>query len=197
MAGMSLAWGWVRVTVLLMLGFYGLSRLAELYALRWSHFRWPSQHGLGHHVIAFVPFAKTIFTGSRRQVVKIDVPQDVSFLFAAHRALPRPDEVWPHAARFFQSRFKSLCTRCTGRPGAVLPSSLRAGGATWLFQHTQEDVLRTMWRGRRASHRTLNHYIQELQSSDVFGALAPDRQAFCLAWMSTFPAQLIEWTATL
>eukprot|EP00971_Amphidinium_carterae_P028957 569401-Amphidinium_carterae.1 len=49
-------------------------------------------------------------------------------------------------------------------------ASLRAGGATWMFQTTRShDTVR--WRGRWASHRTVEIYIQEVAAQTVLPSL--------------------------
>ena len=64
----------------------------------------------------------------------------------------------------FRARWDCLCDRLglPHRDGArFTPASLRAGGATWLYQVS--GVLDAVqWRGRWTSGAMLTHYVQEL-----------------------------------
>lgn len=49
-----------------------------------------------------------------------------------------------------------------------LPSSLRPGGATYLFRLFHEDLVKLQWRGRWRSFRLLEIYVQELGAAQVW-----------------------------
>ena len=50
------------------------------------------------------------------------------------------------------------------------PAGLRGGGATALWQKSQDPSL-VQWRGRWASFRTMSIYVQELSASSLFAEL--------------------------
>ena len=58
-------------------------------------------------------------------------------------------------------------------PSLCVPSSLRPGGATYLFRLWQEDLVRLQWRGRWLHMKTLAHYVQELGCCNVMQSLSP------------------------
>ena len=80
MVGCALAWGWWRVAVLLLTGFFGLLRPSEYLFLRASDFFLPTAHLAGQTVFVAVQAAKTRFRAARKQYVKIDVPAVVNFI---------------------------------------------------------------------------------------------------------------------
>lgn len=54
------------------------------------------------------------------------------------------------------------------RKVVFLPSSLRPGGATYLFRLWSEDLVRVQWRGRWKSFRMLETYVQELGAAEIW-----------------------------
>ena len=62
--------------------------------------------------------------------------------------------------------FRSACAFCCLPARAVLPSSLRAGGATASYL-SGLSLEKLMWRGRWESVMTLRHYIQEAAAAMV------------------------------
>lgn len=54
-----------------------------------------------------------------------------------------------------------------------LPSSLRPGGATYLFRLWDENLTRLQWRGRWRSFRMLEIYVQELGAAEIWIRFPP------------------------
>ena len=52
-------------------------------------------------------------------------------------------------------------------PNSFVPSSLRTGGASFLFEDSGENMNLVMWRGRWNSPKMLNVYVQELRAALV------------------------------
>ncbi len=73
-------------------------------------------------------------------------------------------------------------------------SSFRPGGASFLFHEWDEDVRRLQWRGRWASTRMLEHYIQELQSYQLLTQLSADARCLVDQLSDLFDASLAEAT---
>ncbi len=80
----------------------------------------------------------------------------------------------------------------------LTPSSLRAGGATYLFAQGLE-LGRLKFRGRWASLTTLEHYVQEASASLVLLSLPPDQvcrlEAIARAGSKFEEPPTVPWTA--
>ena len=79
----------------------------------------------------------------------------------------------PHAFRFF---FGMLIQKAGLQDCKLTPASLRAGGATWLYQNGYE-VGRIRMMGRWRSVQSLDHYIQEAAATAVMLRLSPASEA--------------------
>lgn len=62
-----------------------------------------------------------------------------------------------------------------GHSKLVYPSSLRPGGATYLFQLWDENIPKLQWRGRWLHLKTMLHYIQELGAINVLNQFQPSQ----------------------
>lgn len=71
-----------------------------------------------------------------------------------------------------------------------LPSSLRPGGATYLFRLLQEDLVKLQWRGRWRSFRMLEIYVQELGAAQVWIRFDPKTRQGVLFLGDCFQAVL-------
>jgi len=166
MVSTALAWGWPKIAGLLLLGFFALLRPCEYIFLLRRLLLLPSDHTQGDFCFVRVLSPKTRYRGARHQYVRIDEPGIASFLDKTFGSLQKSDRLWLGSASTFRARFNLLQKTCVGTIALVLPSSLRTGGATFLFEKWNEDLMRLKWRGRWRSDKMLEIYIQEL------GALA-------------------------
>ncbi len=76
------------------------------------------------------------------------------------------DKLWPHTAAEFRKVFKQQCNSLLGKGHLFSPASLRAGGATFLFDMSA-DVNRLRLLGRWAHVQSLEHYIQLAKSQQL------------------------------
>ena len=111
--------------------------------------------------------------GARMQSVRIDVPYVVAFLKKCFKAMTPEEQIWPFSSAMLRRRLQQTLQAVTELPHLCVPSSLRAGGATYLFREWQEDVPRLQWRGRWLHFKTLAHYIQELGCWNIIEQLTP------------------------
>ena len=193
LVGTALTWKWPRLALLILLGFVGLLRPCEMLAMAWTHFTWPSQHGLGRAVFLHVQEPKTRFRGPRNQHVKIDAGCALRLLEHLRPKQGSSELLWPGSSRLFLKRFRLLVAKVAGSERLIFPSSLRPGGATYLFQMTGESVSAVLWRGRWSQIRTLGHYIQELQCINVMGQMPEELQEKAQEWADMFDEFLEAW----
>ena len=113
---------------------------------------------------------------------------------------PRPDTelVFRAGPSAFRGAFAEL-VRILGLPVGDLqgltPASLRAGGATWLFETTRDlDLVR--WRGRWASQRTLEVYIQEVSADRLLADATSETRARVRRLASAAPALVASRIST-
>ena len=165
-----------RMASALLLGFFALLRPAELYGLRRSDILMETEHFMGHFILVRVLEPKSRWKGARQQYVRVDHPLVVQALQVLLGRLSMQDLIWPWSPGRFALRLKRLSQAVTGNPTGVLPSSLRTGGATWLFQSTGEDLPRLLWRGRWRDARVLASYIQEVTAA-MLAARLPETDA--------------------
>jgi hypothetical protein len=176
MVTVALAWGWTRVAILLLCGFFGLLRPREFWELAPENIVLPTGHDLGQVVFLLIRMPKTAARAARHQYVKIEHAGTVSFLAKVVPNLPEGYRIYGGSQASLKARMSSILTRLS-MPDVILPSSLRPGGATYYFHVWNEDVQRIQWRGRWASARMLEHYIQELQTIHVLRNLPRQTRA--------------------
>ena len=75
--------------------------------------------------------------------------------------------MWNASSGTFRKRFRAILCRLIPDPSIFTPGSLRSGGATHLFQVSNEDVAKVMWRGRWKSMKMLEIYIPELTAASI------------------------------
>ena len=174
----ALLWGWPRIAGLLALGWGALLRPGELLQARRSDLHLPSDSGgLVDYALLAIAEPKTRFRGARHQVAKLDAPDLVELVAAVFAGLPPCARLWPASAPAFRLRFQAIL-RALHLPYARSSSgsrhfevaSLRAGGATHLYMSTEDGEF-VRRRGRWASGKTMDIYVQEVAAVAVLGSL--------------------------
>lgn len=172
MLAVCIAWNWPKIGILLALGFYGLLRPIELLSLKRKDVVLPTEHLEGDVIFLRIHNAKTRFRAAAAQHVRIDSWEAVTFVNLFLPQIPRWQTIWSGSYAAFRRRFDLLQTAVVlSKP--FMPSSLRPGGATFLFRHWNENLPRLQWRGRWKSFRMLETYIQELGAAEVLAAFTP------------------------
>ena len=169
----ALVWGWTRLALMMLLGFYALLRPCELIALRVSDCLLTSETGIFNVVFLKLQLVKSRTRGARQQSVRLDVPFVVSFLKKNIKVMTQNEKLWPYSASLFRRRLQQVLKATCDSQDICLPSSLRPGGATYWFRMWNEDLVRLQWRGRWLHFKTLAHYIQELGCVNVLDSLSP------------------------
>eukprot|EP00435_Cladocopium_sp_Y103_P060681 s641_g22.t1 len=192
MVAVALAWKWFRMSLLILIGFYALLRPAEIFLLKPEHFSHSSETGNAGVCIIRLLQTKSRTRGAKHQSVRLDEPFLIAFLEKCFRTMHKAEPIWPFSANLFRTRFAQLLFGVCQRNKLVLPSSLRPGGATFLFQLWNENIPKLQWRGRWLHLKTMLHYIQELGSINVLNALTSSQKARVFELARLCPACLQE-----
>ncbi|CAE7267325.1 unnamed protein product [Symbiodinium pilosum] len=112
---------------------------------------------------------KTRFRTARHQSLKVDQPQLVDVVRLAFSNFDPDAKLWGWSGSTLRSRFKKLLA-ALGLQSGILPGvrdldlgSLRAGGATWLMNVTENpDFVRR--RGRWINNKVMDIYVQEVSA---------------------------------
>ena len=176
----ALLWGWTDVAGVLALAWGGLARIGEVFASCRRDLVLPSDTGeASGSLLLSIREPKIRNTAARHQALRVDQPQLVQVVTLAFENRPKACKLWPFSPSTFRSRFNKLLAALsldalegTSLKGLDL-GPLRAGGATWLLQVTDDGEL-VRRRGRWINHRVMEIYIQEV-SSVLFLPRLPDQ----------------------
>ena len=178
------------------IGFTAMLRPGEIAELRFSDILSPEQF-LAPEGRMFVRIRdpKMRRLSARREFVRLDHTVLAQFASALKARHGEHDPLFPGGTYQLRKVWTS-CMMFFGIPytdGAGLtPASLRAGGATWLFNQDQRlDVVK--WRGRWACMRTLEIYIQEVAALSVLPSL-PQETRNKIQRFSLQAGPLISWS---
>ena len=177
MVSTALAWGWKRVSLLLLVGFYGLLRPVEACLMKVTDFMTPADTGVPDILILQLHHVKSRTRGAKFQSVRLEEPHVITFIKKCFVSMSQDERLWPFSVNLFRTRFQQVLQATCHTPKLVFPSSLRPGGATYLFQVWGENLPKLQWRGRWIHVKTLTHYIQELGTINVLSQLTPPQKA--------------------
>ena len=115
----------------------------------------------------------------------------------AFKDLPKEAKLWPSSPSTLRNRYAAL-VKALGMRQLDMPSgkqldlgSLRAGGATWLLQ-TSEDSELVRRRGRWLNSRTMEIYIQEIGALIFMHRLNPRAKQLVFGALGSF-AGAVKW----
>ena len=192
----SLLWGWVDVAGLLALAWGGLARIGEVFAAYRRDLVLPSDvQQTVDYILLAIREPKTRNTAARHQALRLDQPQLMRVVELAFRKRHRLQKLWLYSPGTFRVRFAKRVEALQLdqlKDRNVRPldlGSLRAGGATWLLQATEngEFVRR---RGRWLNSKIMEIYIQEVSSVLFLSRLRGDVANNVLEVMRLFPHML-------
>ena len=200
----ALMWGWDRVAGCLGLGWGALLRAGELISATRSQLLLPSDVFFSaNFCLVSILEPKTRFTAARHQSAKLDSSDLVALAELAFADLHLSQRLWPYSGQTLRTRLRKLLSALwlpTVRTATTKPldvGSLRAGGATWLLQ-TTEDAELTRRRGRWINAKTMEIYIQEIQATSFFTSLPSETRRRIVGLSLVFPEVLqkcIGWKA--
>ena len=162
-------WGWTHLAGIIALGFGALLRPGELLNLVRSDLLLPRDAGFGVNFgLIAIREAKTRFTHARLQNAKLDISDLLNVVDLVFGNLAPQQRLWPQSGTTLRARFRSVLeslSLCNIPSSSKLLDlgSLRAGGSTYILQHTENgELLRR--RGRWANYKMMEIYVQELGS---------------------------------
>ena len=164
----ALVYGWTALAGVIALSWAGLARIGEVLAARRSDLVFPEDRGeRTNHVLLTVRELKTRFKSARHQCLRVDQPQFLTVLRLAFCYMDPPRKFWPASPSTLRNHFRKLLQALDLHENSVPCirgfdfGSLRAGGATWLMQMTENpDCVRR--RGRWITNRVMEICIQEV-----------------------------------
>ncbi|CAE7829752.1 unnamed protein product [Symbiodinium sp. CCMP2592] len=193
----ALIYGWVDLAGILSLCWGGLARVGEALAAVRSDLVFPADVGsvgMGH-LLMTVREPKTRFRAARHQSLRVDQPQLLRVLTLAFGSLEPSEKLWSFSGSTLRNRFQKLMLALRLGPGIVPKvrdfdmGSLRAGGATWLMDATENpDYVRR--RGRWITTKVMEIYVQEVTALTFLPRLPDDVKQHVFAWAGAFAATL-------
>ena len=200
----AVLWGWPLVAGGLALTWGGVLRIGEFFQASRSHLLLPSDVGnTVDHALLSICEPKTRYKAARHQAAKVDHPQLLQVIALAFQKLPKGSRLWPASPQAFRRRFATILRALQLQ---VLPEgqrpldlgSLRAGGATWLLQ-TSEDSSLVQRRGRWLTQKVMEIYIQEVSATQFIHNLPHNTKQRILQLVGCFQRTLClaeRWDAS-
>ena len=194
----ALMWGWPRTAGCIALTWGALLRIGETLAATRSDLLLPGdvEDTCGYALLSIAE-PKTRFKAARHQVARLDQPDLLKLVVLAFKDLPKEAKLWPSSPSTLRNRYAAL-VKALGMHQLDMPSgkqldlgSLRAGGATWLLQ-TSEDSELVRRRGRWLNSRTMEIYIQEIGALIFMHRLNPRAKRLVFGALGSF-AGVVEW----
>ena len=174
MVALALHWEWPDVACYLVIGFLGMLRPGECVKVTPKDISFLGS-GINMQSFVFIGKPKMRRVGPRREHIRIDDPELIPFLSWIKTHFPPDRPVFHGSALQLRQCFDSLCRALhlpTQDGKGLTPASIRAGGATFWYRKTDS----TEWlrfRGRWASSRMLEVYIQEVAALSLQSHLPP------------------------
>ena len=193
----ALVYGWVDVAGVISLCWGGLARVGEVLNATRSDLVLPADVGTpgSGYLLMTVREPKTRFRAARHQSLRVDQPQLLRVITLAFSALEPSERLWPFSGSTLRNRFRKLMLALRLCPGIVPRvrdfdlGSLRAGGATWLMDTTENpDYVRR--RGRWITTKVMEIYVQEVTALTFLPRLPDDVKQHVFAWAGVFAAMV-------
>ena len=191
----ALVLGWAREAGCFALAFGGLMRIGEAFQCSRRSLVLPEDIGFTQgFVLVRVEEPKTRNKGPRHQAAKIEAQDLVRVISTAFAALLPGDRLWPLSPQTLRKRLDLLLTQVGASPPprgtrALDLGSFRAGGVTYLLQQTEDSEL-VRRRGRWASARVMEIYLQEIAAVTYLPALPADQKKRIFAIAAGFTSVL-------
>ncbi|MBM4022198.1 MAG: hypothetical protein FJ284_08145 [Planctomycetes bacterium] len=193
-----LLWRWTSMASLLMLGFHGLLRPAEMAALKRVHVRLPHD-GVGFqdeaHAVVCIVRAKTRTRAASTQSVLVEDALALQVAAVGLLGLHPNQLILAGGSAHLRLLFSTLLECLNLGHLAYSPSSLRPGGALHLFSQKNCSLADLMYRGRWDSSRTVSHYLQEGFAALAVSVISAAAAQRVRALSDLLPEVVAEWQA--
>jgi len=189
MAAVAFAWGWDDFGVVLLVAFDGALRPGDFLGLERHDLRFPQEHGGDDSALYIIlRHSKTAkLRGARWQHVRVSCGRLIKVLQTVFGSRPAASYLYHAAgtmsqrAAAFLRQFRAVLAFLRipyGEQHGFVPSSLRAGGITALYQRTF-NIEQVRWQGRWDGQKSMEHYVQELPYNSAFASLDPAARDRC------------------
>ena len=203
LVAVALCWGWAHEAAVILLGWTGILRIGEVLAATRRELVLPVDAVPGTtFALLIIRQPKTRGRAARHQAARIDQADVIAYLTAMYGSSDPTTKIWPFSASTLRKRFGLLLTALklpTKKLPGIAPfdlGSLRPGGATWLLHQLENpDILRR--RGRWASWRTMDIYIQEVQVATFAEKLEPETRDLIRLYAGGYASLIERCTAFL
>ena len=179
----SLIWGWVDLAGMLALTWGAVLRVGEFLSATRKDLLLPCDTNFTNSfALLALKEPKTRFTAARHQSAKLDIPDLLRVVHLAFARLQPQQKLWPRSEQTLRLRFKQVLeeigihsqVRLNGK--SLDLGGLRAGGATWMIQVTEDSEF-VRRRGRWINSRVMEIYLQEISCFQFLSAIPlSDRQ---------------------
>ncbi|OLQ07701.1 Muskelin [Symbiodinium microadriaticum] len=194
-----LAWGWTREAGIFALAWGALLRISEATLARRGNLIFPADALFMQTfvlVLVRIDQPKTRGRAAKHQSAKLEPSDLVAVAALAFLQLPKSSRLWPFSNQTLRRRLDCILDRLgipkSGQQGRSLDlGSLRPGGATHLLQLTEDSEL-VRRRGRWASHKVMEIYLQEVSSSTFIMDLSETAREKVLHLAHLFPGILAQ-----
>ena len=193
LVSLCILWGWPLMAGSLCLMWGALLRPGEFLSARRAELLLPRDVG---NTISFALLSilepKTRNVAARHQAARLDIPDLLSVVQATFFGLQEHQKLWPYSGQTLRTRFKSLLSglglsaTAQGDTKPLDLGSMRAGGATWILETTENGNL-VQRRGRWISEKVMALYIQELTANIYLAQLSQPVKKKILSLAFSFP----------
>ena len=148
------------------------------------------------HVLARIEEPKTRMRMARHQAARVEQEDLVQLVALSFADLEPHEKLWPLSSQTLRRRFDLILERLgisttRGQHRPLDLGSFRPGGATHLLSLTENSEL-VRRRGRWASHRVMEIYIQEVTACTFFPSLPLVTRQRVLLLAQAFTATLAQ-----
>ena len=195
-----MVWGWQREAACIALSWGALLRIGEVYQAKRRDLVLPSDvAGSNDYALIRISEPKTRYRAARHQSGKVEQPDLLMVIDIGFKGIGKDEPLWPFSGSTLRNRLNrvllslGLPHRPGQKPKPLGLSSLRGGGATWLIT-ASESAEMVRRRGRWASMRSMEIYLQEIAAATYLNELDESVKTKVLEAMDVFPEVLqVAW----
>ena len=191
-------WGWQREAAVFALTWGALLRTGELLASRRADLILPSDVDFTiDYALVKISEPKTRYRAARHQAAKLEHVDLLEVVRIGFESLRADEKLWPQSGSTLRSRLSRLLERLGlpngthSVPKPMTMASLRPGGATFLMNCCESAEL-VRRRGRWASFRVMEIYLQEVAASTYLNQISGQAKANVLMGLRIFPILLAK-----
>ena len=191
---LSLMWGWPVFASLVAFAWSALCRMGEVLTAARKHLMLPRDTADGlHRAFLRIMQPKSRWKAAKQQLARCDEWWVIKLLDLLYGLAPGSQILWPMSAAAFRGRWNRLCGALdvphVESESGVTPGGLRGGGATALYEET-EDLPLVRRRGRWMREATVEIYLQEVAHAELLNRLSEQSKKMLRQLSAMLPAVL-------